>query len=341
MDNRKRIYISLLLFAAVYLVGVIGFKLFGGPEVSLLECIYMTAITISTIGYGEVVDLSGSPAGRIFNILFIILSLGTIAFAVSSITAFIVEGELKNLLGRRRMEKDIARLKDHFIVCGSDETAQTVIRELLLIERDFVVVEPSKEKIEKIASLGDFLYILGDPAEDAVLQKAGLDKARGVLLSLPTDEANLFVTLTARSLNPKIRIIAKGIDLKSHDKMKKAGADSVVSPSFIGGMRMVSDMVRPAVVTFLDMMLYGKEHVLRVEEVEVGKGSALVGKSLQESAMRERSKALLVAVRKAGTKDYEFNPPSDRVIQETDILIFIGSPDTLKALEKLAAGGRD
>ena len=340
MDNRRRIYISLSLFAAVYLVGVIGFKLFGGPEVGWLECVYMTAITISTIGYTEVVDLSGNPAGRIFNILFIVLSLGTIAFAVSSITAFIVEGELKNLLGRRRMEKDIAKLKDHYIVCGSDETAQTVIRELLLTQRDFVVVEPSKEKIERLASLGDFLYALGDPSEDAVLQKAGLDRAKGILLSLPTDEANLFVTLTARSLNSKIRIIAKGIDLKSHDKMKKAGADSVVSPSFIGGMRMVSDMVRPAVVTFLDMMLYGKERVLRVEEVEVGKGSALIGMTIQESALAERTRALLVAMRKAGTKEYEFNPPSDRMLQETDVLIFIGSPETVKAFEKVAAGGR-
>jgi len=339
MDNRKKIYISLILFAAVYLIGVVGFKLFGGSAVGWLECLYMTAITISTIGYSEVVDLSGSPAGRVFNILFIILSLGTIAFAVSSITAFIVEGELKNLLGRRRMEKDIAKLKDHYIVCGSDETAQTVIRELLLTQREFVVVEPSKEKIDKIASLGGFLYVVGDPAEDATLQKAGIDRARGILLSLPTDEANLFVTLTARSLNPKIRIIAKGVDLKSHDKMRKAGADSVVSPSFIGGMRMVSDMVRPAVVTFLDMMLYGKERVLRVDEVEVGKGSALVGKTIRESEIRDTANALLVAVRKAGTREYEFNPAPDRTIQETDVLIFMGSPEALKELEK-AAGGR-
>ena len=340
MDNRRKIYISLILFAAVFLIGVAGFKFFGGPEVSLLDCVYMTAITISTIGYGEVVDLSAHPAGRVFNILFIILSLGTIAFAVSSITGFIIEGELKNLLGRRRMEKDIARLKDHYLVCGSDETAQTVIRELLLTQRDFVVVEPAKEKIDKLAALGNFLYVLGDPAEDAVLQKAGVDRARGILLSLPTDEANLFVTITARSLNAKARIIAKGIDLKSHDKMRRAGADSVVSPSFIGGMRMVSDMVRPAVVTFLDKMLYDKEHVMRVEEVEVGEGSPLVGKTIQESAVRERTKALLVAVRKAGTKDYEFNPSSDRLVQENDVFIFIGSPEMLKMLGNMAAGER-
>lgn len=338
MNNRRKLYISLILFATVFLVGVAGFKFFGGPEVSLLDCVYMTAITISTIGYGEVVDLSGNPGGRIFNILFIILSLGTIAFAVSSITAFIVEGELKNMLGRRRMEKDIARLKDHYIVCGSDETAQTVIRELLLTQRDFVVVEPDKDRIEKFGSLGSFLYVVGDPAEDEILQKAGVDRAKGILLSLPTDEANLFVTITARSLNPKVRIIVKGVDLKSHAKMRRAGADSVVSPSFIGGMRMVSDMVRPAVVTFLDTMLYSKERVMRVEEVEVGKESPLVGKTIQESAIRERTQALLVAVRKAGTKDYEFNPSSDRVVRENDVFIFIGSPEMLKMLGNMVAG---
>ncbi|MGB7297265.1 MAG: NAD-binding protein [Candidatus Aminicenantales bacterium] len=337
MDNRRRIYISLIVFAAVYLVGVVGFKFFGGPETSLLESVYMTAITISTIGYGEVVDLSHSPAGRVFTILFIVLSLGTIAFAVSSITAFIVEGELKNLLGRRRMEKDIAKLKDHYIVCGSDETAQTVIRELILTERDFVVIEPSKEGIDRLATLGGFLYMLGDPAEDEILEKAGVRRAKGILLSLPSDEVNLFVTITARSLNPTARIVAKGTDLKSHGKIKKAGADSVVSPSFIGGMRMVSDMVRPAVVTFLDKMLYGKDRVLRVEEFGVGKESPLVGKTISDSAVRERTGALLVAVRKGKTGDYEFNPAPDRIIQENDIFIFIGSPEMLKMLDGIAA----
>ena len=338
MDNRKRIIISLVVFAAVFMSGVVGFKIFGGPEVSLLESVYMTAITISTIGYTEVVDLSHSPAGRVFTILFIMFSLGTIAFAVSSITAFIVEGELKNLLGRRRMEKDIARLKDHYIVCGSDETAQTVIRELLVTERDFVVIDPSRERIEKLVSFGEFLYLVGDPAEDEVLEKAGVGRAKGILLSLPSDEANLFVTLTARNLNPDARIIAKGTDLKSHDKIKKAGADSVVSPSFIGGMRMVSDMIRPAVVSFLDKMLYSKDHILRVEEVAVGKGSPRAGKTIEESAIKDRTGALLVAVRKAKTGDYEFNPAPGRLIQEDDVLIFIGSPEMLKAFDSIAAG---
>jgi voltage-gated potassium channel len=332
MNNRKRIYISVFLFIAIFLVGVVGFRFFGGRGWTLLDSIYMTAITISTIGYEEVVDMSANPAARIFTILFIILSLGTIAFAVSSITAFIVEGELKSILGRRRMEKEIAKLKDHYIICGSDETAQTIIQELLLTKRGFVVIEPDRERIEKLASLGNILFVQGDPSEDAVLLKAGLDRAKGILPSLPTDEANLFVTITARSLNPRVRIVAKGIDIKSHDKMKKAGADSVVSPTFIGGMRMVSDMVRPAVVTFLDMMLRDKEQVLRVEEVAVSEGSALAGKTIEEAKLEEKTGALLVALKKAETKGYEFNPPKGRKIQENDILIFIGSPEKLSAL---------
>jgi voltage-gated potassium channel len=179
--------------------------------------------------------------------------------------------------------------------------------------------------------------VLGDPAEDEVLEKAGVRRAKGILLSLPSDEANLFVTMTARSLNPTSRIIAKGTDLKSHGKIRKAGADSVVSPSFIGGMRMVSDMVRPAVVTFLDKMLYGKDRVLRVEEFTVGKESPLAGKTIQESAIRERTGALLVAVRKGKAGDYEFNPAPERVIQENDVFIFIGSPEMLKTFDSLAA----
>ncbi len=336
MNNRRRIYVSLIIFIVVYLVGVIGFKFFGGKDWTLLDSLYMTAITISTVGYEEVIDLSANPAARVFTIAFIVLSLGTIAFAVSSITAFIVEGELKNILGRRRMEKEIARLKDHYIVCGSDETAETIIKELLLTRREFVVVEQDKEKIDRLAGLGNILYVQGDSSEDDALHKAGIDRARGILLSLPTDEANLFVTITARSLNPSLRIVAKGIDLKSHGKMRKAGADSVVSPTFIGGMRMVSEMVRPAVVTFLDMMLRDREKALRFEEVRVEKGSPFSGKAIREAKLEEKTGALLVAINKAGTADYDFNPAGDRKIEEDDVLIFIASAEMARGIEKIA-----
>ena len=235
------------------------------------------------------------------------------------------------------MEKEIAKLKDHYIICGTDETAQTIIQELTLTKKKFVVIEPLKEKIDKLSSMENILFIYGDPTEDNVLLSAGIDKARGILLSLPTDEANLFVTLTARSLNPRIRIVTKGIDLSSHKKMVKAGSDSVVSPTFIGGMRMVSEMVRPAVVTFLDMMLREREKVLRFEEVVVREGSSLVGKTIEEARLDEKTNALLVAIRRAGRKDYEFNPSRDTAIQKNDTLILIATPEMVAELEKLAS----
>jgi voltage-gated potassium channel len=337
MKSRKRIYLSLTVFIAVFIIGVAGFKIIGGPEWSLLDSLYMTVITLSTVGYEEVVDISANPAARIFAMVFIVTCLGTIAFAVSSITSFIVEGELKNVLGRKRMEKEIAKLKDHYIVCGTDETAQTIIQELILTKKKFVVIEPLKEKIDKFSAEENILFVNGDPIEDDVLLSAGIEKARGILLSLPTDEANLFVTLTARSLNPRIRIVTKGIDLKSHKKMVKAGSDSVISPTFIGGMRMVSEMIRPAVATFLDMMLRERERVLRFEEVLVKKESPLVGKTIEEAKLEEKTNALLVAIRRAGRKDYEFNPSRDTTIQENDTLILIATPDMVMEIEKLAS----
>jgi voltage-gated potassium channel len=334
MTGKRRLLTSFIIFICVILFGVAGFRIFGGG--SLLDSLYMTVITLSTVGYGEVMALE--MPGRIFAMIYILMCLGTIAYAVSSITGFIVEGELKNILGRKRMEKQIARLKDHYIICGSGETANTIINELIQTKRGFVVVEPSQEKLEKLTAQTNMLFIQGDPAEDEILVAAGIQRARGILCSLLTDEANLFVAVTARSLNPAIRIVAKGVDLKSHKKMKKAGADAVISPAYIGGMRMVSEMVRPATVSFLDLMLRERDMAYRFEEIQVKKDAPVIGKSIAAGGLDQESGAVLVALKKAGSPDFIFKPKAESVIEEGDDLIFIVTPDVLHTMEKRING---
>ena len=334
--SRRRLYIALLVFFLVFCLGVIGFRVLGGARWSVLDSVYMTVITLSTVGYGEVQSMAGNPAIRVFAILFNLVCLGTIAFAITAITAFIVEGELKNILWRRRMDKQIARLKDHYIVCGSDETAQSIVRELLLTRRKFVVIEPAQDKIDKLAALGRVLVVQGDASEDETLVRAGIARAKGIFLSLPTDEGNLFVTISARGLNPKLRIVAKGIELGADKKISKAGADIVISPSFIGGMRMVSEMVRPAATTFLDMMLRDREKAFRVDEVTLERGAPLVGKTVAEARIGEKTGALLVAVRKGGGADYEFNPPGNRRLEEGDVMILIVRPQMRADVGRIA-----
>jgi voltage-gated potassium channel len=337
MGSRKRVVTALAVFLVVFLFGVAGFKILGGREWSLLDSVYMTTITIGTIGYGETHDLSANPAARAFATVFIFLCLGTIAFAVSSITAFIVEGELKNILGRRKMEKDIRRLSGHYIVCGSDETAQAIVQELIQTRKDFVVVEPDPAKVEKLAAAVPVLSVQGDPAEDSVLEKAGIERAAGLIAALPGDEANLFVTITARSLNPRARIVAKAVDPNSTKKMVKAGADSVIAPTFIGGMRMVSEMIRPAVTTFLDTMLRERERVLRFDEHAVAPGSSLAGRTIAETRLEERTGALFVALRRGGAKDFLFNPAKTTVLAENDVLVFIATPDMMREIALLSS----
>jgi len=334
MNSKKRLYVSLLSLFLVLMVGVGGFHFIGRG--TLLDSIYMTVITLSTVGYGEVVEISKNPAARAFTVVFILLCLGTIAFAVSSITSFVIEGELKNILGRKKMDKAINKLKNHFIVCGTGETAITIIHELLLTKKNFVVIEPTKEHIEKLADLDNVLFIHGDPADDEVLEDAGIGCARGILLALPSDEANLFVAVSARDLNPDIRIVSKGIDVGKHKKMIKAGSDAVISPAYIGGMRMVSEMIRPAVVSFLDLMLRERDKVLRFEEIPVHKGSYLIGKTLGVVRLAEKTGALLVAVKREGSDQFEFNPSGKTQIQENDNLVFIATQNMVKKLEGIA-----
>lgn len=333
---QRRLKIAVIVLAIVFLIGVVGFKSLGGRDWSTLDAVYMAVITMATVGYGETKDLSKNPAARVFTVFFILAGMGILLFVISLATAFIVEGELTQVLWRKKMIKEIAKLKDHIIVCGAGETGIHAVEELLKTRHNFVIIEPDKERVEKLKLLGDLNIIEGDASEDEVLSQAGIERAKGVIIALPTDKDNLFVTITARQLNPKIKIVAKGIDPKTDTKLIKAGANSVVSPNFIGGLRMVSEMIRPAVVNFLDLMLRDKSRTLRVEEVTITDRSQLAGKTLDEAAITQQTNLLVMAMKDPDSPDFHFNPSPKTVLRPGQILIVSGDISGVIKLRELA-----
>jgi voltage-gated potassium channel len=323
MPLRRQLIISLLLLFIIVMVAAVGYRVLGGPQVSALDAIYMAVITVATVGYGEVVDTSANPTLRFFNIFVIFFGIGIMLYVFSASTAFIVEGELKDIFRRRKMLKQIRDMKDHFIICGAGETAYHVVQELLKAGHRFVVIDHDAERLQKIQHLGDFPVLEGEGADEEVLETAGLTRAQGLAIVLPDDKDNLLVTVTARQMSSTVRIIARCADARMGDKLIRAGASAAVSPNMIGGMRMASELIRPHVVGFLDLMLREKSKTLRVEEIAIGEKSSWAGKSIHETEIHRRFELLALAVRTAAGA-MEYNPHGDTVLHAGDVLIVMG-----------------
>ena len=332
MSLHKRLIIIFLALFLVFLCGVIGFMTIEGW--SFLDASYMTVITLTTVGFGEVNTLSS--AGKIFTMFLIIIGMGILLYGVSSITAFIVEGELMDIIRRRRMDKSISKLKDHCVICGAGKVGRYIIEEFIKTGKDFVVVEKNTESIKKLT--GEVLWIEGDASDDAVLLKAGIDKAKGLITALSTDKDNLFVVLTSRELNPKLRIVSRALEEESIHKLKKAGADSIVSTTFIGGMRIASEILRPTVTRFLDTMLREKGDALRIEEVSLSVGSKMVGQTLGEVGVPRKTGLIVIAVKDVKNDKYIYNPDSSLKLNEGDLLIVLGSVNQVDKLKQLGRG---
>ncbi|MBI4297287.1 MAG: potassium channel protein [Chloroflexi bacterium] len=319
--RRKLIWSSAIL-VAILLIGTTGYWLIAGGEHSLIDALYMTVITISTIGYGEIIDLSGNAAGRIFTMFVAISGIGLLAYVVTNLTALVVEGELSEALRRRKMERMAHRSQDHYIVCGIGSVGLYVVNELQATKRPYVAVDNSKADIDRATETWpNMVYIEGDATDADILMKAGIQKAKGLFACTGDDNQNLVVCLTARQANARLRIVARCNDVKSADKLKTAGADAVVAPPFIGGLRMASEMVRPTVVSFLDIMLRDTGKNLRVEELEIP--HSFVGKSV--SSLKMSSDSLLLAIRTQ--KDWVYNPGAHYIIQPDDRLILMTTPE--------------
>lgn len=322
----KRLVFALILLAIVIISGTAGYVLI--ERWSVLDSLYMTVITIASVGYMEVNPLS--PNGRVFTIFLIIFGMGVLLFGISTFTAFLVEGELSEILRRRKMEKIIAGLKEHYIVCGMGRIGRHIIDELHKTRRPCVAIDKNEEECRRLSE-EKRLFIKGDATSSAVLKSANITHAKGVFCSLPTDAENLLLILTARGINPALKIIARAEEDESEEKMRRAGADGVVLPKFIGGLRMTSAMVRPEAVTFLDKMLKDQEEVYRVEDIFVDAGSVFAGKTLKTSGLMERKGFSVVAVRKGDR--YIFNPSCDERIETGDAVILIGESESIREVK--------
>jgi voltage-gated potassium channel len=270
-----------------------------------------------------VTAVTGNVAAEIFTMILITFGMGIILYGISTLTAIIIEGELSGMLRKKKMEKDISKLSDHYIVCGGGETGRPVIAELIKNREPVVLVEKDEEIIERCKEIGDLLYIKGDAADDANLAAAGIDKAAGIIVTLSSDKDNLFTTMSARMLNSRVRIISRVISKTLEPKMRRAGANSVVSPNYIGALRMASEMIRPAAVDFLDSMLRSSRGNLRIHQINVSDQSPLVGKTLMEGGLKQDFELLVLGVRHRN-REMAFNPSPQLVLEKGMTLIVMG-----------------
>lgn len=324
----SKLIAGVLFLLIVLITGTTGYAVIEGW--SFVDAFYMVVITLASVGFMEVHPLS--TAGRIFTMLLILCGSGILIYAISIITAFIVEGELTDILRRKKMNREIEALSNHFIVCGAGQTARYVIEELHITKRPFVVIEKDETRIQDLMNQ-NILCLQGDASHDAILLLAGVERAKGFLTALQTDAENLFVVITARRLNPGLRVISRAVEEESEQKLKLAGADSVVLPKSIGGLRMVSEMIRPSVVTFLDVMLRVKDRTIRVEEIKIPAGSVLEGKSIEETGLREVSGITFVAIADDRREKYAFNPPRSTVLKAGDVLIIMGDVEQISKIQ--------
>jgi len=333
MDSSRRLVWSIGALVAIVVIGTIGYEVIEGW--SFLDSIYMTITTITTVGFREVHPLS--DAGRIFTIFIIIGGVGGALYVLTSIMGYILEGQFGITMGRRRMKNRIARLKNHFILCGYGRVGQEIAQAFSEEGVPFVIIANDEQHIAWAEKEGH-LCLFGDATSDEVLKEAGIERAHGLVSAVGTDTDNTFITLSARQLHPDLFIEARSSSPESEGKLRRAGADRVISPHAIGGRRMAMLAMRPAVVDFIDTVTYGRGRELELENVDVAGGSQLVGRTMTQA--RSQDGITVLAMRKKNGK-LVANPSGEEIIEEGDRLIVIGTKKRLSALESIFEGKKE
>jgi voltage-gated potassium channel len=316
-------------FCGILVAGVVGYMCF--ENISFVDALYMTVITISTVGYGDMVPIHTS--GKIFTVFMVLGGVGYVMYMFSKIMETVIEGGLRELMGKRLMAKELARLKDHYIVCGFGRIGKVICETLDRSEIRFAVIESDPNEFQNIVAAG-YNVIKGDASEDDILNKAGINNAKGLIAVVSSDADNVFITLTAKGLNPDIFILARSSGTAgAKKKLKRAGADCVISPYTIGGMRMAHSVIRPNVIDFLEASMAVDEYNLQIEELCVGESADLKGKTLMDSNIRKSFDIIVVGI-KRGKNIMLFNPKPDTVILGGDILIVLGKKGQIANLKQ-------
>jgi voltage-gated potassium channel len=335
---KKRLLAGLLFLIATVIGGAAGYYAIGHGQWSFGDCLYMTVITVTTVGYGEMLPhMDQVEHARQFTMLLLVFGTGSIVFFASMITAFVVEGDLRNVLHLNKLKKRMKRMKDHVIVCGAGSTGRNVIDELLKTGRSVIAVDVDEAALRDLAEKhpnADFAYVVGDATADDVMAQVNLVDARGLVAALSSDKDNLYLTVSARQDNPSLRVVARCAELSHLDKMKKAGADAVVSPNHIGGLRLVSEMLRPSVVKFLDEMMRDTRATYRIDEVTLGESTQAIGASLRDAGIREKYGMTVLAVRPRDQEVWIYNPDADVALGPGTTLVVLGSAEQVSKLRE-------
>jgi voltage-gated potassium channel len=325
----SRLRIGFILLFGIILTGTLGYSTF--EDMPVFDAFYMTLITISTVGFSEIKPLS--QTGRIITIIVIVSGISVLTYTLGQVARIFVEGELSRLLGRRKLEKNISELNGHYIICGYGRIGALISHELSDEDIPFVVIEHDPKQVEALEK-DNFLYLNMDATSEEALDRAGINKARGVVTAVSSDADNVFITLTAKGLKPDVFVLSRASDVKSESKLLRAGASRVVSPYLIGGRRMAMVLKRPTVVDFIDIAMMDNRLGLMIEEAKVGDNSNLVGKALIDSHLRQDFSIIIVAIKKP-SDEMIFNPAPSEKLEAGDVIVVLGKKEDLNRMRDI------
>ena len=331
MNYQRKIFIALTLLVSLIVTGTIGYLILEKDnQWRLLDAIYMTVITLTTVGYS---NMGMSDAGRIFTMFLLIGGFGVFTYSITIATAFLIEGQLQSFFRQQKMIRTVDKLLNHYIICGLGDTGVHVLDEMLKAEVDFVGIEFEEERLIHLSDTRNFLYLQGDATDDELLLRAGIERAQGLVTCLSRDQDNLFVVISARKLNPHLRIASKAVEDNSPGKLITAGADEVVLPDHIGGLRLATGLLQPQLVGFLENMTQNRLDAQFNESI-IQEDAPLDGISLRAASIHEQTGLVVIAIQDSdGT--FLYNPPGDMKITAGDALLVIANQKQLQTLHKL------